>query len=274
MKKSNNYLLTERVNLRSTILAITFFVLGLLLVVWSANKDYWAQNTARQAFVETTGTSLLVTGLITIAWDISGKRAFAEELLSMVNMSRELTAAGILQVSRSFQSRDIDWDNLFSKAVNVDLMFFGSSTWRNHNFKQLEALATKKHTALRVLLPDPNHTNTMQNLADRMNMRIEDQVQKINSSILFFKTLVDNFPEANIQILLVKEVFVFSVFRFDDIAVVSFYSHRKKLVEVPTLLCKTDGIVYKFVMDEIESLASESTNILTKASKSNSVSTS
>lgn len=255
--EKNTALLSERVNLRSALLALCLFVVGLLFMIWAANKTLWAQDSTWQKLVETLGTSLLVTGLITIAWDLIGKRAFAEELLSKVSMSRELMDAGIIQVVSSFQSREIDWDALFEKATDVDLLFLGSSTWRNHNFRQLEALARRKYARLRIVLPDPSETSVTAELSNRMNIDVTKIISRTNDAIEFFQKLSKDFPQAKIEVWLMKKSPLFSVFRFDDKAVVSFYSHRAKLVEVPTIICIHKGEIYNYVMGELSALFEE-----------------
>jgi hypothetical protein len=250
----NQNLLAERVNLRTTILAFILTAIGLLLMLWSSDNLSWIQKPALQSFVNVLGSTLVVTGLITIVWDLFGKRAFTEEILSMVSMSRELTLAGIVQVTPSFQSREIDWDNLFAKATHVDVLFYGSSMWRAQNNNHLRALARKPRTRLRVLLPDPQDINTMTESANRMKISIEEEKTYITNAIKYFSSLSEEFPKAQIQVWLMKKSPLFSVFRIDDIGVISFYSHQGHIESIPTIVCTQGGKLHTFIMDELNAL--------------------
>lgn len=254
MKRTNLALLIERVNLRSALVSFVLFVSGFLLMLWAASDALWIGKATWKNLTESMGSLLLGTGLVTVAWDLFGKRAFAEELLLKASISRELAEAGIVQVTRSFQSREIEWDELFRKAVKVDLLFAGSSTWRNQHFSQLAELLDRNNVRLRVLLPDPQDSSIIAEMARRTNKK-EDVVKAgINKAIDFFCNLSKTHPNAQVQIWLMKQAPLFSVFRFDNKIVAALYSHRRKLVEVPTIMCVEGGELFQYIMDEIEEL--------------------
>lgn len=252
MKKSK--FLSERVTLRNYVIASALFIIGILLLIWAGVKEYWAYNTNIQSFIETLGSTLLVTGIITVAWDLIGKRAFAEEILSKVSMSQELMQAGIIQVVPSSQSREIDWDDLFQKASEVDLLFYGSSWWINQNFKNLESFVKRQHTRLRVVLPDLDDSHTMLESSRRINATAEKEIRIITGALNDFRNLVEQYPKANIEIWLLKKSLLFSVFRFGNKAVLSPYSHRASSVGVPTIVCVEDGEIFRFIESELISI--------------------
>lgn len=255
MKKPK--ILSEWVNLRNYVVASVLFIIGILLLIWAADKVFWANNTNIQSFIETLGSSLLVTGIITVAWDLIGKRAFTEEILSKVSMSQELMKAGIIHVIPSGKSREIDWDDLFQKAIEVDLLFYGSSWWINQNFKNLESFVKRPHTRLRVILPDPDDSHTMLESSRRINATIEKEIGIIAKAIKDFQDLVEQYPRANVEIWLLKKSPLFSVFRFGNRAVFSPYSHRASIVEIPTIICLEDGEIFKFIMSELISILND-----------------
>ncbi|MBL8080303.1 MAG: hypothetical protein JNM55_20200 [Anaerolineales bacterium] len=252
MKLKN--LFAERVNLRSTLIAMIIAMAGFLLMLWAANENFWTQHLGVQKLIETLGSTLIVTGLISVAWDLFGKRAFAEEILATISMSRALISAGILQIAPSFQSREINWDNLFEKASEVDVLFYGSSMWRTQNYKNIRELLQRSRTKLRILIPDPKDHKTMLESAGRFKMSVEDQVQYINKTINFFRELSSEFPKAKIQVWVMKKSPLVSIFRFDDVAVITFYSHLGYVESIPTIICSKGGEIYKFVLNELDGL--------------------
>ncbi|MDZ7967934.1 MAG: hypothetical protein RM368_23750 [Nostoc sp. DedSLP03] len=257
MQKKNLALLIERVNLRTALVSLILFFSGFLLMLWAANDALWVGKATWKNLTESMGSLLFGTGLVTVAWDLFGKRAFAEELLSKASISHELIKAGIVQVTPSFQSRDIDWDELFKKAVKVDLLFAGSSTWRNQHFSHLENFLDKKDARLRVLLPDPQNPYVITEIAHRTDKKKDVAEAGINKAIDFFCNLSSRHPNAQIQIWLMKQAPLFSVFRFDNRAVVALYTHRRRLIGVPTVVCVEEGELFQYVIDEIEELVAQ-----------------
>lgn len=252
MKKPK--ILSEWVTLRNYVIASVLFIIGILLLIWAGDEVFWAHNTNIQSFIETLGSTLLVTGIITVAWDLIGKRAFTEEILSKVSMSQELMQAGIIHVVPSSQSREIDWDDLFQKASEVDLLFYGSSWWINQNFKNIESFVKKQHTRLRVILPDLDDSHTMLESSRRINATVEKEIRIITGAIKDFQNLVEQYPTANVEIWLLKKSLLFSVFRFGNRAVFSPYSHRASIVGMPAIICVEDGEIFKFIESELISI--------------------
>lgn len=229
-------------------------------MLWASKEEVWTQNLGYQKFIDTLGSTLIVTGLITVAWDLFGKRAFAEEILATISMSRALISAGILQIAPSFQSREINWDKLFQKASEVDVLFYGSSMWRTQNYKNIRELLQRPRTKLRILIPDPNDQKTMIESAGRLKMSLDDQIQYINKTINYFRELSVEFPKAKIQVWVIKKSPLISIFRFDDIAVVTFYSHLGYVESIPTIICSRGGEIFNFVINELNGLCKTTDN--------------
>ncbi|MFO0099254.1 MAG: hypothetical protein ACK52E_14505 [Aphanizomenon sp.] len=254
MRKNNLALLIERVNLWTALLSLIFFFSGFVLMLWAANDAVWSKIPQWKNLVESLGSLLFGTGLITFSWDLFGKRAFTEELLSLVKISQELATAGIIQVVPSFQSQKIDWESLFAQTTNFDLLSISSSTWRNQHFTELEMLAKKPNSRIRVLLPDPNHDHTVTEIAYRMDGQPNDVVNRIKDTINFFESLSKNYPNAQIQVWLIKQAPLFSIYRFNNKVIVAFYSHRRKRIEIPTFICREEGTLFGFFIDEFEAM--------------------
>lgn len=250
----NSKILSEWVNLRNYVIASVLFIIGILLLIWAADEVFWVNYTNIQSFIETLGSTLLVTSIITVAWDLIGKRAFTEEILSKVSISQELMQAGIVRVVPSGRSREIDWGDLFRRADEVDLLFYGSSWWINQNFGNLELFVARQYTRLRVILPDPDDSCTMLESSRRIDKTIEEEIWIVTEAIKDFQDLVEQYPRANVEIWLLKRSPLFSVFRFGNRAVFSPYSHGARLVEIPTIICVEDGEIFEFIKSEFASI--------------------
>jgi hypothetical protein len=187
-------------------------------------------------------------------WELLGKRAFVDELFSLFSISRAAAEAGIIDYCSSFQDQKIDWNSLFRNASQIDLLFMGSSTWRNSHFEKMEAFLKQKRSQLTIILPDLNDFHVIQNIANQMNKNPEDIKRYINEAITHFIDLSKKFPSANISIWILRQPPWFSVFRFSNKAVVSLYSHQHKRVGVPTFICSKGGKLFDFIDKEISSI--------------------
>lgn len=97
-------LLTERVNLRLVLTAVIIAVVGGIALMLSGMEDTWKGHQQWQILLRTLGSSLIVTGGLTMIWNFVAKRAFMEEVLAKAGIAKELQFAGIKQITGAFYS--------------------------------------------------------------------------------------------------------------------------------------------------------------------------
>lgn len=139
MLRDNSKLLSEKVTLRALLLALGIALAG-VVILWisiSIPQGYpvW------QALARESGALLFITGVITLLWDLYGKRALLDEVLAKAQLSKDIDVAGIDRVMDSFQSRNLDWTPYFDKASTLDIFFAYGHTWRNTHLEDLKLLA-------------------------------------------------------------------------------------------------------------------------------------
>jgi len=103
------------VNLSSALTAAVMVLLGLVMLILSA-----ASPTAsiREAVLGQVGGLLFATGVLTIAWELVGRRAFAREVLARANLKRDLVDTGLVQVTRDYLR--VDWAGLFDGSTRLE----------------------------------------------------------------------------------------------------------------------------------------------------------
>lgn len=251
-------ILKERLNLRLILSAVFLSVLGTILIYISSTDLLLAYHTIK-AFTGNLGSLILVTGLLSLAWEIAGKRAFVDELFTIFSISKASVEAGVIDYSKSFQDHKIDWNNLFINAKQIDLLFWGSSTWRHHHFDRIDDFVSKKESKITVILPDLKDPNTVQSIGYQMKKSNTAVIKYINDAIEYFIKLNKKYPNSQIAVWLIKQPSRFSVFRFDNKAILSLYSHRRDYVSVPTWLCSKGGNLFDFIEQEIDSITGRGT---------------
>jgi hypothetical protein len=248
-------LLKERVTLRTLLVAFVVASLGIGLLYAAAHKDWWKNYEVWQTVVQNVGSLLLVTVVITILWELWGKRAFLDEVLAKAQVSKEIAFAGITKITDSFH-HDIDWRSYFRTVNKLDIFFAYARTWRNTYTQELQEVASREDARIRVVLPDPENEQTVIELARRFNYTPEELRTLIREAETQFRSLRSSIGAkgAHIDIWFLPAAPLFTFYRFDRIAILALYSHCRERVPVPTFVCEMGGTLYDYIRKEFEAM--------------------
>lgn len=180
--------------------------------------------------------------------------AQAETVLRQARMSAELardvSKAGLRRIGGTYLP-DLDWDELFAHSAELDIFMAYGQTWRNLHAPELARLARRADHRIRVFLADPEDKQTVTWLADRFGITPLELRGRIEATRHDYEALRQA-GGADIQIGYWAGDRLFSFFRLDQTAVISFYSHTKsRAPSVPVLVCQAPGTLYQFVLDEL-----------------------
>ena len=226
---------------------------------YASNREDWITSPEWRSTLNQVAGVFVATGILSVGWELLGKRRFATEVLAKAQLSAEIVEAGITHVSNQYLE-DVAWADLFRDATKVDVVVAYANTWRNTHAHRLREVASRPGTRLRVYLLDPDDPETMRGHADRFSSTPQRLIDQINEAIEFYSGLAT--PDGG-----VVEVYaragerVFSAYRFDSHAVLTLYSHGKeRRTSVPTFVVR-GGSLWKFVYDEIESMRRQSRRV-------------
>lgn len=243
-------------NLTTILVAAGFAVVGVALLYFSsrpyAPSDIWIPSLLGQI-----GGLLVATGLITVAWELFGKRAFAAEVISKTQLRSDIVNSGLERVTDRYL-QDVEWEQLFESSSQLDIVVAYASTWRNTHRLRLERLVKRKNGRLRVFLPDPNDVETMSVLSKRFKMSAAALQQKVNEAIDDFRELDKH---GDVEIYVRAGDAVFSCYQFDHRSVLTLYSHaQERRGSVPTFLVG-NGVLRDFVGSDIDAIEKQSTPV-------------
>lgn len=217
-----------------------------------ADEDIWMPSLYGQL-----GGLLLATGLITFAWDLWGKRAFAAEVLSKAQLKSDVVTSGLERVSNRYLE-EVEWEALFEESHSLDIVVAYASTWRNTHLGRLRDLVSRKGGRLRVFLPDPADAATMKVLSGRFNTTPSALKAKVEEAIEDFRGLA---AHGDVEIYVRAGDAVFSCYLFDRRAVLTLYSHsQERRGSVPTLLMGA-GTLREFVSTDVDAIEKQSKRI-------------
>jgi ribosomal protein S24E len=243
-------LVSDRVILSAFYTLVPTGAVGIFFLFCSQFSEEW-HHPIRAVVLREVGVLLFVTAVLTLTWELIGKRSFTDEILSKANMSRDLADAGILVVVPNFRDSRIPWDELFKNSNRLDIWVSYASTWRNTHAQAIEKLLSRKDARVRVVLPNPNDDRVVQELALRYEKSKEVLKGQIEEAITAFQRIGSN---GSVEIYLSKTVPLYTFYLFTNKAVVALYNHRKGRIPVPTLVCDEDGFLFKYVEEEFEDL--------------------
>lgn len=198
-----------------------------------------------------------------IAWtrlaDQAGKPAPAQGQRSQLQqrLTRDFQAAGLLRIGATYLG-ELEWKQLFTEVVELDIVVAYGQTWRNMHARELAQVAAKPDRRVRIFLADPDHELTVAVLADRFNITHDELRARITATRNDYEAL--RRPDgAQIEVYYRPGDRVFSFYRFDDIAVVGLYSHaRARGAAVPVFVCARPGELFEFIQDELAVILDQS----------------
>lgn len=248
--------LQSKVTNRSTIiLALIFTIVGAALF-YVAGHESVDGNQALSAFLSQAGGLVLATGLLTLGWDLVGRRAFADEVLAKARLSADVVQSGLQRVTNQYLE-EVEWSDLFRDVNKLDIVVAYASTWRYAHLGRLQAVAKRPEARIRVFLPDPDDPDTVRRLAERFSITEEALRAKIQDALEDFTGLAVP-GGATVEVLVRKGDAVFSCYRFDSRAVLTLYSHsRERRTQVPTFVV-AEGDLFQFVYEELVALRNQS----------------
>lgn len=240
----------ERTTLRAVVLSFTLVALGVVFLLLSAPENTWITNNQWRSVVNDLGGLLVVSAAVSMLWELYGRRAFLDELLVKMDISNDVSKAGIVGFSESFTVSNIDWDSLFKNSRNIDIFFAYGRTWRGSNSERLTTFLKRSNVRLRLILPDPENTGVVAELARRFNAAPGDVENRIRESARDFLEFSKSPRGSAVEIWYVPVAPLFSYYLFDNSAVLTLYTHRKKRTSVPAFLLTKEGSLYKYLMEE------------------------
>lgn len=244
-------------NLSALLLGLVGMGLG-VFALWAGQGT--PLSPAWSSLVTNVGGLVFATSLITVGWELTGKRSFAAEVMAMAGLGSDVSRAGISTVTDQYLD-DVEWDELFRGAEKVDIVVAYANTWRHAHWARLVRLAATKGARLRVFLPDPDDQPTMDALARRFNSTTPEITSKVREAIHDFSSLSTT-AGAEVSVHTRPGDMLFSCYRFDGSAVLTLYSHRRSRTSVPTWVVR-QGTLFQFVYEEVSAIKEQSTLVET-----------
>jgi hypothetical protein len=252
----------ERTNLRVVLLALFVAICGVGLIYYAELRH---DRPTLHTILRDLGSVLVVTVAVALLWELFARRALLAELLEGTRLAEEIQSSGIVGVSQHWY-KDIPWHALFKSVHHLDIFFSYSDKWRNAFSEEIRAFAGRGSGRLRIVLPDPESSEIIAALSRRFDRDAAQVRSHILEAKQEFERLLIRSAHAEFEwsIWYLPKEPVFSCYRFDDIAILSLYRHRKE-GGVPTLILKRGGAFFDFIYAEYKAFVSGNEPLARKA---------
>jgi hypothetical protein len=221
---------------------------------------YWEDPKGPDALISTLrglASLFIVTGAVSILWDLRGRRALTNEVLSAAQLSSEVRVAGLCRVAPRYL--DVEWEQHMASAQHVDLFFAYARTWRATHASELMRLVQRDGTRLRVVLPDLANTDLMRLLAQKFRYTVDQLTEAIRDAESDFANYAQQASErSEVELRRTGEFPVFTYYRFDRTCVAVLYAQAPGRTNVPAFECEQGGSLYAFFRDQFDELWDQS----------------
>jgi hypothetical protein len=241
------------VDLAAFRIAAVLVALGVGLLFLAAAIEGPEVSAAVDSTIRELGALLFAAGVLSVFWELLGRRALTKELLDAARLSAEVQNAGLRRIAGHYL--DVEWDNLLESASHVDLFFAYGRTWRTAHATPLRRLIERDGTRLRVILPDRDDETLMRQLLAKFGYSTTDLIKNIDDA----EADIANFHRvavagATVELRRTREFPVYTYYRFDRICFVVLYSQAPGRFDVPTFECEQGGWLSGFARGQFDAL--------------------
>ena len=136
---------TTLVNTYSTLVIALALVLVGAVLLYLSGLGFLRDQPTWQVFIRELGSLVVVTGAITVFWDLKERRNFANEVLARLRCVHP--ASGLRRLSKH-DLEDVEWSNLFQAAREVEIFLSYGATWRGVHWTKLKGYCRRPRNKL------------------------------------------------------------------------------------------------------------------------------
>ena len=173
--------------------------------------------------LQTLATLMFGPALVAFLWEVGVRRQFKRELVLELGLAESVLKAGIAEATTF---RDVPWRELFHDATQVDVFVAWANTWRGNQRDSIRELLGRPGTQLRVFLPDPTDDDFIRALMFKFSMSEGEIRDSILAAVRDYVQLISEakVSDDRLQVFLHTKMPVYTMYRFDDLALVCLYT--------------------------------------------------
>jgi hypothetical protein len=233
---------------RSTEKMIIAALLGLLLGAAGLVIGAHLESTWISVLLINIGSFIIASVVMALIFEFWQLRGLLDDLFRHARIAEQIQRAQLSGFSVSFYD-NVPWDELFKESNHLNIFVAYASTWRNTHHTHLQEFVSKRDTSLEVVLPDPEMSEVVSELALRFGISGDEVKKRIREAFEYFRGLGDH-TQGIVRIYYLARAPQFTFYRFNNRAVFASYRHRPGRGTILTLVANRGGEFYEWVRDE------------------------
>ena len=209
-------------------------------------------NTQMQLFFTTVISTIGAAFLVNFLWEIFAKKRFAESVLEMAKISKNIEQSGVDHIDIDFSS--INWQAELTKTHNLTAIFTYAQTWRNSNRVTIQRFTAKRKNRFTVIMPDYENKDIMAEFDRRYNY------EDVKTSELIKEAVMD-YCELGAKVYLFNKSLQATYYIMDNVALMAFFKHSPGKSTVPYIRAESSGSFYNYIIAEKRAILNDSVSV-------------
>lgn len=199
-----------------------------------------------------------ISGLLGVSavWEIIGKSSFADELLTKFKISEDLKNTNIECVYDTFA--DVDWNIILNETTDFKAFISYGYTWRNNNRTYLKQ-AIENCGKNKFIMVFPNYNDSF--IVDELNRRYGYNKDNVKDVKEYIEESVKWFLESGAKVYLFNGTLCSSFYIYNNHCLYPLSKHGADKASVPVIKFKSNGTLYKHVVDDFNRILNESNEV-------------
>ena len=209
-------------------------------------------NTQMQLFFTTVISTIGAAFLVNFLWEIFAKKRFAESVLEMAKISKNIEQSGVDHIDIDFSS--INWQAELTKTHNLTAIFTYAQTWRNSNRVTIQRFTAKRKNRFTVIMPDYENKDIMAEFDRRYNYEDGKTSELIKEAVM-------DYCELGAKVYLFNKSLQATYYIMDNVALMAFFKHSPGKSTVPYIRAESSGSFYDYIIAEKRAILNDSVSV-------------
>lgn len=209
-------------------------------------------NTQMQLFFTTVISTIGAAFLVNFLWEIFAKKRFAESVLEMAKISKNIEQSGVDHIDIDFSS--INWQAELTKTHNLTAIFTYAQTWRNSNRVTIQRFTAKRKNRFTVIMPDYENKDIMAEFDRRYNYEDGKTGELIKEAVM-------DYCELGAKVYLFNKSLQATYYIMDNVALMAFFKHSPGKSTVPYIRAESSGSFYNYIIAEKRAILNDSVSV-------------
>jgi hypothetical protein len=240
---------SQLTTLWALLIALGIVTFGIVLLFVAASVPFFVTHGGCQSVLRSIGSLAIASVGISFLFQVLGKRAFLREILDQVRLGEDLRRAAIVGCGMDYLG-DINWEEMFRGATELDICFVYGHSWRQHNLLRLRTLARRKGATVRVIMPNPDNSAVVSSLASVFGTQSEDVRNNIWGAKKQLDEIFGSAEAITYDVWYLNQHPEYTYYRVGHAAVVLFHTAKNPYDPPPVLKIDSAGTFYKFFAEE------------------------